>query len=167
MQECAICLSKAETPWSLPCHHHFCKACLDDYMAKSDTLTCPLCGNPFTKEQPNAFAFLNKLADKMRMVEIPDPKEPAKTSSNSKASTSFCRDLQCTPGSNCTKKHVVDLLGPWKEPAEPQPPPTKIEPTPPYSPPKRDGCTYCLDLSCPGKPKAMCASKHEADFGLP
>ena len=40
---CGVCLNRYTDPRSLPCHHSFCKKCIDGLLATY----CPICRNPF------------------------------------------------------------------------------------------------------------------------
>ncbi|XP_019643408.1 PREDICTED: tripartite motif-containing protein 3-like [Branchiostoma belcheri] len=40
---CSICLNTYNDPKSLPCHHTFCKDCLNDCVGNRSRIACPLC----------------------------------------------------------------------------------------------------------------------------
>jgi hypothetical protein len=54
LPECSICLKKFRELRSLPCHHKFCKGCLEKYVESLrdgdniETFPCPKCPSEFT-----------------------------------------------------------------------------------------------------------------------
>uniref|UniRef100_UPI0037E7D115 E3 ubiquitin-protein ligase TRIM39-like n=1 Tax=Semicossyphus pulcher TaxID=241346 RepID=UPI0037E7D115 len=46
---CSICLDVFNEPVSTPCGHNYCKGCITDYWATSDSNQCPLCKEGFQK----------------------------------------------------------------------------------------------------------------------
>ncbi|XP_070556893.1 E3 ubiquitin-protein ligase TRIM56-like [Ptychodera flava] len=40
---CPICLEQYQNPKVLPCHHSFCRLCLEKLVSKTGTLNCPTC----------------------------------------------------------------------------------------------------------------------------
>ncbi|XP_011406430.1 PREDICTED: tripartite motif-containing protein 2-like [Amphimedon queenslandica] len=43
MLECSVCLDKYKDPRILPCHHAFCKTCIDGLTVQENSLKCPSC----------------------------------------------------------------------------------------------------------------------------
>ena len=75
MLECAICIEPYRDPKVLPCHHGFCKVCLEQLVNSSKdkrTLVCPTCRKKFklpkggVKNLPVHF-YLSSLQDTVAM----------------------------------------------------------------------------------------------------
>ena len=102
MLECSICLDKYEDPRILPCHHVFCKACIDGVpTVQGNALKCPTCRETISldgimnKSFPPAF-HINSLMDlRLEGQEQENPSCPMH-----KKSLDFfcekCMDLVCT-----------------------------------------------------------------------
>ncbi|XP_011407495.2 PREDICTED: E3 ubiquitin-protein ligase TRIM71-like [Amphimedon queenslandica] len=45
MLECSVCLNKYKDPRILPCHHVFCKTCIDGLKVQENGLKCPTCSS--------------------------------------------------------------------------------------------------------------------------
>ena len=76
MLECAICMEPYRDPRVLPCHHGFCKDCLEQLVCSSEdqrTLVCPTCRKTLklpkggVKNLPVHF-YLSSLQDTVAMI---------------------------------------------------------------------------------------------------
>lgn len=55
---CSLCKHVFEDPHSLPCQHHFCGRCIDEYL--EDNSQCPVCICPFwRKDSRSNLAIVN------------------------------------------------------------------------------------------------------------
>ena len=61
---CPICLEFFESPKETPCHHVYCKSCIENYLEKQST--CPDCRQPLSKGQL-AISSFERLVNKLEV----------------------------------------------------------------------------------------------------
>ena len=75
---CSLCGDVYERPVSLPCQHHFCDQCIEDYL--EDHSECPTCKNPFwrkdARENLTIANITNVYLDMRRLCAAHDPRVP-------------------------------------------------------------------------------------------
>eukprot|EP00268_Persea_americana_P016783 TRINITY_DN17990_c2_g1_i1.p1 TRINITY_DN17990_c2_g1~~TRINITY_DN17990_c2_g1_i1.p1 ORF type:complete len:944 (+),score=189.89 TRINITY_DN17990_c2_g1_i1:195-2834(+) len=64
VEDCGICHDPAEDAVVTSCEHVFCKACLDDYSAALEMVTCPSCSKPLTVD----FTTVKNAADQSTTI---------------------------------------------------------------------------------------------------
>ena len=125
---CSVCLECYKDPRTLPCHHSFCRVCLDNVPAPiSDeefeetgqpTIMCPVCRNSVllppggVKELPAAF-LINNLLEIQKAVNVQLPTGQALCDKHERVLEFYCNDCDVLLCSVCSIKvhraHDCDL----------------------------------------------------------
>ena len=104
---CAVCLNRYTDPRTLPCHHSFCKDCIDGLQLAAATnvkysLYCPTCRNPFQLRGGHGACSLPVAIDINNLLEITLKKDEIETrSSNGEPGFQVCqihgrpKDMYC------------------------------------------------------------------------
>ena len=97
---CSVCLNRYTDPRTLPCHHSFCKKCIDHLPVELDTMNglsfikCPLCQTPNSMSEDRAFppAFhINSLLEIDELLNKTPANEPVQVCpTHNKPRDTFC-----------------------------------------------------------------------------
>lgn len=115
---CSVCLEVYKEPKTLPCHHYFCRSCLEKVTPKIEDkkmfLACPTCRSLAELPEPNGVAGLpgtfhiNSLLTMMSsMASAKSDTTPSKCAHcPSDNSTTWCNECKMRYCENCTSLHT-------------------------------------------------------------
>ena len=112
---CSICLGQYKDPKTLPCHHCFCKECLEDLIVPGRGLTCPSCQQPLQKiSKPGIGTLPSSFHINNLLVQLDSVQGNAECPQHKKPLDIYCHTCQRLSCPMCTyhghKSHSLSLV---------------------------------------------------------